>query len=40
MILAIDIGNTNTVLGLYDDNKYIINLRLNNELEFEDQLKN
>ena len=39
MILAIDIGNTNTVLGLYGDNKYIINLRLNNELEFEDQLK-
>ena len=28
MILAIDIGNTNTVLGLYEDGKYIIVLRV------------
>ena len=39
MILAIDIGNTNTVLGLYEDGKYIIILRVNNESEFEIQLK-
>ena len=39
MILAIDIGNTNTVLGLYEDGKYIIILRVKNESEFETQLK-
>ena len=40
MILAIDIGNTNTVLGLYEDGKYTIILRVKNESEFETQLKN
>ena len=31
MILLIDIGNTNTVYSLYDQNNYIINKRISPE---------
>tara|TARA_B100001287_G_scaffold68475_1_gene56276 strand:+ start:9022 stop:9765 length:744 start_codon:yes stop_codon:yes gene_type:complete len=39
MILLIDIGNTNTVLGVYDKNKYLYTSRINSESQFEVELK-
>ena len=39
MILLIDIGNTNTVLGVYDKNEYLYTSRINSESQFEVELK-